>query len=436
MNREQKLSKELIDFIAASPSAFHVTDNLCHMLDASGYIRLSEGEDWTIKPSSSYYVTRNDSSIIAFTIPKKATHFQIVAAHSDSPTFRIKTNPEITVENCYIKLNTERYGGMLMAPWFDRPLSVAGRIIVRDKQSLVSKLVNIDRDLLMIPNLAIHMNRNANDGASFNAQTDMLPLMGLASSKQTLAKLISKETGISDEDIVATDLFLYNREKGTIWGASKEFMSAPKLDDLLCAYCGITSLIASSNTSAINVCCVFDNEEVGSTTKQGADSSFLSDTLERVAEALKITHSKLCAMIARSFMLSADNAHAVHPNHPEVADPTNRPTLNKGVVIKINANQRYTTDAVSMAVFSEICKKAKVPTQTFVNRSDIAGGSTLGNISNSHISLNTVDIGAPQLAMHSPYETSGVMDTLHMQNAMKAFFNSEIEFAPNGTINI
>lgn len=423
-------SKELMAFIKKSPTAFHVVNNFSQMLEKSGFTKLNEMDRWKIKPNGKYYVTRNDSSIIAFRMPENVDfyNFQISAAHSDSPAFKIKENPEMIEDSNYVTLNVEKYGGMLMAPWLDRPLSVAGRVIIKDGNTLKPILINVDRDLCVIPNLAIHMNRDANNGIKYNPQKDMIPLFGEISSKDKFKEIIAKEAGTDAETIISTDLFVYNRELGTIWGAENEFISAPRLDDVMCAYSCINALIKSKETNkeSVNVCAVFDNEEVGSTTKQGADSSFLLDVLSRISICTGKDSEDFVRACASSFMISADNAHAVHPNYKEKADPTNRPYMNKGIVIKYNANQKYTTDAISAAVFKEICKKAGVEVQSYVNRSDIPGGSTLGNISNSHISINTVDIGLAQLAMHSPYETAGVKDTESMIKAVNKFYETAI----------
>ena len=330
----------------------------------------------------------------------------------------------------------EKYGGMICAPWFDRPLSIAGRLVVSEGSRLVSKLVNVDRDLVMIPNLAIHMNRQVNDGYAYNAQKDMLPVFGSLEAKGTFMSLIAEAAGVKEEDILGHDLFLYNRQPGTIWGADETFLSCGRLDDLQCAFSSVKAVIEGENSSSISVAAIFDNEEVGSGTKQGADSTFLKDVLERINDSLGRTREQYLMAVASSFMISADNAHAVHPNHADVADLTNRPAINEGIVIKYNANQKYTTDAVSAAVFKALCKKVQVPVQTFTNRSDIAGGSTLGNISNAHVSLNTVDIGLPQFAMHSPYETAGVKDTCYLIKAATEFFNSCIVAEGNGNYSL
>ena len=349
---------------------------------------------------------------------------RIMASHGDSPTFKIKENPELETDGHYIRLNVERYGGMLCAPWFDRPLSVAGRVIIKDPSSgsFISKLVNIDRDLVLIPNLAIHMNREANNGYKYNAQKDMLPLYGDLAAKGTFMQTITEAAGAAESDILGHDLFLYNREKASIWGASGEFISCGRLDDLQCAFASLKGFLTGDRQEYMAVHCVLDNEEVGSVTKQGAASTFLYDTLTRVHDCLGLTREDYLIHLADSLMISADNAHAVHPNHTEKADPSNRPYINEGIVIKFNANQKYCTDGVSSAIFRDICRTADVPVQTFVNRSDMAGGSTLGNISNTQVALNTVDIGLPQLAMHSPYETAGVKDTEYLIRAAREFF--------------
>ena len=434
-----KITTDLLEFIENSPSCFHAVQTTKEILTKHGFTELSEDQTWNLTPGNDYFVTRNGSSIIAFSIPESVVlqnGFRIIASHSDSPSFKIKENPEMAVEDHYIKLNVERYGGMLCAPWFDRPLSVAGRVIVKENGTYCAKLINADRDLLLIPNLAIHMNRDANSGYAYNAQKDMLPVFGSLEAKGTFMSLIAEAAGVKEEDILGHDLFLYNRQPGTIWGADETFLSCGRLDDLQCAFSSVKAVIEGENSSSVSVAAIFDNEEVGSGTKQGADSTFLKDVLERINDSLGRTREQYLMAVASSFMISADNAHAVHPNHADVADPTNRPSINEGIVIKYNANQKYTTDAVSAAVFKALCKKVQVPVQTFTNRSDIAGGSTLGNISNAHVSLNTVDIGLPQFAMHSPYETAGVKDTCYLIKAATEFFNSCIVAEGNGNYSL
>ena len=423
----RETTEQLLKFIEKSPSPFHVIENMEVELNKAGFIKLKENKRWNLKKGGSYYVTRNDSSIIAFKIPEKDfRNFNIMASHSDSPSFKIKENPEIKVDNKYVKLNVEKYGGMIMSPWFDRPLSAAGRILVKEDDGIKSVNVNIDRDLFVIPNLAIHMNREANDGYKYNAQKDMLPLLAGENMDVKFADIVAEAANVKKEDIIATDMFLYNRQRSSIWGACNEYMSCTKLDDLQCAYSSLRAIINSNNKESVAVHCVFDNEEVGSGTKQGAASTFLKDVLSRINSNLGKDDEDLNVALSSSFMVSADNAHAVHPNYSDKSDPTNRPYINGGIVIKHSANQKYTTDAVSCAIMKMICEKAEVPVQMFHNRSDMLGGSTLGNISNSQVALNTVDIGVAQLAMHSPYETGGIKDTMYLIKTAEQFYNSNI----------
>lgn len=432
----QKCAKEMLAFINASSTCFHAVDNIRKMLEEQGFEELQETEDWTLEAGRGYYVVRNDSSVIAFRIPLDSEAaigegtpdirgFHIVASHGDSPSFKVKEAPETDTEGHYVRLNTEKYGGMILSTWLDRALSVAGRLAVRGKNGTVSKLVNIDKDLLVIPNVAIHMNRDMNKGVEYNPQTDLLPLFADCSDrkkKNALMKRVAKAAEVKAEEILAYDLFLYVREKGLLFGEDNEFVLSPRLDDLQCVYSSVRAFLAAEPASYVNVCAVFDNEEVGSGTRQGADSTFLEDVLWRIGESLKLTRSDYLRLVAGSFLISADNAHAVHPNHPEKADPTNRPYLNGGIVIKYHGSQKYTTDAVSAAKMKELCERAGVPFQTYANRSDIPGGSTLGNISTAHVSVASVDIGLPQLAMHSAVETAGVRDTLYAVKALTVFY--------------
>ncbi len=418
------LTNALLHFIKNSPSPFHAVEEMKSILLGEGFEELQESKSWSIVKGGKYFVTRNNSSIIAFRIPEdNYTGFQIMASHSDSPTFKIKDNSEIGVEGKYIKLNVEKYGGMICSSWFDRPLSVAGRVIVREGDKLCTRLVNIDRDLLVIPNLAIHMNRDINDGYKYNVQKDMLPLYSCGEERGIFKKQISEAVNVSEADILGEDLYLYNRMPGTVWGANEEFVSSPKLDDLQCAFGTMMGLIESQDIRNVAVCCVLDNEEVGSETKQGAASTFLKDTIERIQLGMH-REEPLSMLLSSSFMVSADNAHAVHPNYADMSDPTNRPFINGGIVIKASANQKYTTDGIAAAMCKNICDRARVPYQTFLNRSDMLGGSTLGNISNTKLSLNTVDIGLPQLAMHSSYETAGVTDTAYLVDFSKCMYEA------------
>lgn len=422
---EKNISQQLLEFIANSPTCFHAVQAMTDILSAEGFTELKENQKWHIENGGRYFVTRNGSSLTAFTVPvQEMKGMHIIASHSDSPSFKIKENPELESEGHYIRLNVEGYGGMIRAPWFDRPLSVAGRVIVKDKAQggFRSILVDIGRDLVMIPNLAIHMDRQINDSCKYNIQKDMLPIYGDLSAKGTFMKLIADTAGVPEEEILGHDLFLYNRQKGTVWGASGEFLSCSRLDDLQCAFASLKGFLAGKRQEYLAVHCVLDNEEVGSGTKQGAASTFLYDTLTRIHTSLGLSQEDYLIHLADSFMISADNAHAVHPAHTDKADPANRPYINGGIVIKFSASQKYCTDGVSAAIFRDLCQRAGVPVQTFVNRSDMAGGSTLGNISNTQVALNTVDIGLPQLAMHSPYETAGVKDTGYLIRAAEEFF--------------
>ena len=430
-------NKGLISFLDESPTAFHAVASIKKKLVANGYSELAESEKWELTEGGKYFVTRNDSSIIAFRVPSfNFAGFMISAAHSDSPAFKVKENPEI-VENGYVKLNVEGYGGMLMAPWLDRPLSVAGRVIVKSGNRYEVKLVNVDRDLLIIPNVAIHMNHDANKNQTWNAQVDMLPILGSADeTKGTFMRIVAEAAEVNEDEIISHDLFVYARDKGKIWGGSDEYISAPHLDDLQCVYGCLEGFLGANNSSSVPVLAVFDNEETGSLTKQGADSTLLEDVLKRISLSCSKDEEGYYRAVSSSFMVSADNAHALHPNHPEKADPVNRPAINKGIVIKFNAAQHYTTDAVSCAVYRDLCESNDIPVQVFTNRSDSRGGSTLGNVSNAHVSLNTVDIGVAQLAMHSCYETVGARDTKHLVDAMTIFYSKTFRVDAGGSFEL
>ena len=424
-------------FLKFSSSTFHAVDAICKVLTKAGFTRLQECGKWAVQPGGKYFVTRNQSSVIAFSVPKKGfAPVQIVASHSDSPVFRIKQHAELEVAGKYVQLNTERYGGMIMSTWMDRPLSVAGRVLVRTRQGVESRLVKVDRDMLLIPNLAIHMNREMNDSNKLNAQVDMMPLYGDASAKGSFDALIAEAAGVKPEQIAGSDLYLYNRMEPSVWGREDCYISAPRLDDLECAYTSLCAFTEAKSVEHINMYCVFDNEEVGSGTRQGADSTFLSDVLTRIACALNAGSERMCECLASSFMVSADNAHALHPNHPEKADAQNRPYMNEGIVVKFSANQKYTTDGLTNAVFADICSRANVPVQYYSNRSDILGGSTLGNISSAHVSIPSVDIGLAQLAMHSSFETAGTRDAEYMVRGLKAFYETEIRASADGAYTL
>lgn len=416
------ISRDLIHFIAKSPSTFHAVRGIKAALLYAGFTEIREEDTWQIEKGGKYVVTRNGSALMAFTVPEEgAEAFHITASHCDSPTFKIKENPEIA-DGPYVKLNVEGYGGMIMSTWLDRPLSVAGRLLVTENGHLAEKLVAIDGTMLIIPSVAIHMDRNVNQHKEWKVQKDMLPLYGMTGAKTPFMDVIAAAAKVKAEDILAHDLILYSRVPGTIWGEEREFISSPKLDDLQCAFACFRGFTQGQKEKYISVYALFDNEEVGSATSQGAGSTFLANTLERLARSLGYSYDETMAMIARSFMISADNAHSVHPNHPEYADPVNRPVLNGGIVIKYSAAQKYATNAFSAAYFKKLCKDHDIPTQTFTNHSDNPGGSTLGNISNTVIAMPTVDIGLPQLAMHSSYETAGVKDTAYLVDVVTKFY--------------
>lgn len=417
------MDKSILDvkqFLDGAKSVYHAVALLEDMLKKNGYQKLLEMDAWQLKPGGKYYTLRGGSAIIGFQIPyNRPAGFMIGACHSDRPTFKVKENGEITGK--YTQLATEKYGGMLIAPWLDRPLSVAGRALVETEQGIESRLVDIDRDLMLIPNVAIHMNRKANEGVAWNPAVDTLPLVGSAEAKGKLWPLIEEQAG---GKILGHDLYLYIRQQATVWGVQEEFFSAAALDDLLCAWCCTQGLLAAKAEKAVPVLCVFDSEEVGSSSVQGAASTFLEDVLQRICEGFGWNVKQL---LSGSFVVSADNAHAIHPNHPEYSDANNAPVMGQGVALKFNAAQRYTTDGVSAAIFRKVCAAADVPVQTYYNRADLPGGSTLGNISLSHVSVPTADVGIPQLAMHSCFETVAIADIGHMQKVMTCFFGAAMD---------
>lgn len=416
----------LVKFIQQHPTAFHVVAGQADLLETSGYQRLSEGESWHLKPGGKYYVTRNGSAIMAFRLPvKDPAGFMILASHGDSPGFRIKPNPEIEAAGAYTTLNVESYGGAILNTWLDRPLSVAGRITVKTEKGLSVKLMNIDRDLLLIPNLAIHQNRKVNEGVKLNVQKDLQPLFGLKECTE-LEQLIAAEAGVDRSDILSQELSLYVRSAPTSWGADENFISSPRLDNVQCAFSSLEGFLKAKTGDSIPIHLVYDNEEVGSGTKQGAASTFLKDTLKRIVKVLACDGDAYHRLIANSFMLSADNAHAIHPNSPEKFDPIHHPVPGSGVVVKIAANQKYTTDGLSEGLVKLLAQKAGVPLQVFVNHSDQAGGSTLGNLSGNQVPVKCVDIGLAQLAMHSAFETCGVGDTDALISLAKTFFESTL----------
>ena len=430
--------RELLSFIDGNPTAYHTTASVRDILLKEGFSELLESRKWHLEPGKGYFVCRNGSSIIAFRMGEHLENysFNVAAAHTDSPSFRVKENAEIHMGQKYTKLNTEGYGGMICSTWMDRPLSVAGRVLVKEGDAIVSRLVALDRDLLLIPSVAIHMNREVNDKAAFNKQIDMLPLLGGAAEEGVLKKLIAKELDVAEEQILGSDLFLYIREKASVWGCNEEFISSGRLDDQQCVFGILKGFLNGHNADSVDVAAFFDNEEVGSGTKQGAASTFLYDVLHRIAQNICSSDEDFYRAVASSFMFSADNAHAVHPNHPEHTDVNNCTYMNEGVVVKVHAGQKYTSDGMSMAVAKELAARAGVPLQYFANRSDKAGGSTLGNLAMAQVSMNCVDIGLPQLAMHSCYETAGTKDTVSLIRLMKEFYSSHFEETDFGTLAV
>ena len=415
----------LRSFLDASHSMYHAQNYLVQTLKAAGYTRLMESESWNLVPGDKYYISRGGTAVIAFRVPVAApAGFMMSASHSDHPGFKVKENFELA--GTYTRMAVERYSGTLISTWLDRPLSIAGRVTVETEDGIETKLVDIDKDLLLIPNVAIHMNRQVNDGYKWNPAVDTLPLAGTKEAAGKLQELLEKEAG---GKILGQDLFLYPRLKSTVWGVADEFISSTVLDDLECAWGCTQGFLRAEAAASVPVLCVFDSEEVGSGSVQGAASMLLPDVLRRICE---VCGWNLDQMLAQSFMVSADNAHAIHPNHPEFADPTNAPVMGKGVVLKHNANLMYCTDGVSASVFRKVCAKAGVNVQTYYNRADIPGGSTLGRISLGKVSVLTADIGLPQLAMHSSYETAAVADVTALEDAMTAYYGSTLEATETG----
>lgn len=430
MNSKQ-FAKNLVDFIYESPTAFHAIETSEELLKVNGFKKLEATEKWNIEKGGKYYTTKNSSAIVAFTVNTDdltKDGFRMIGSHSDSPSFRVKPNPEMEVEKTYLKLNTECYGGPILNTWLDRPLAIAGRVILKGDNILkpVETLVNINRAVCIIPNLAIHMNRSINEGVALNKQKDMLPFVGLLN--ETLEKdnfllnTVANELGRKSEEILDFDLFLYEYEKGSLIGVNEELISSGRLDNLAMAHASLHALINAEAKSGVNMTVVFDNEEVGSSTKQGADSNMLINILERISLCLGQDREDFLRSLYSSFMISADLAHAVHPNVTEKHDPTNRPVMGRGPVIKINANQAYTSDSYSISIYKTICKEAGVNYQEFVNRSDERGGSTIGPISSTHIDIPSVDVGSPILAMHSIRELGCVEDHMDIYKTFKKFY--------------
>jgi len=424
---ERSLPERIASRIDGSPTAFQCVERIAQILSNHGSKEVSEQNLWDLKPGL-YHVKRNDSSLIAFSLSeKKPESIRIVAAHCDSPCFKLKEAPEIEKEGYYISLNTEKYGGINIHTWLDRPLSIAGRVIAADsKGKLRSVTVDLKDDTLIIPSLAIHYAPELNDGARFDLQKDMLPLFACKAedgSKDSVNDRIRKDYLSDDEEIVGSDLYLYNKEKAILWGTDRELISAPRIDDLACVYTSLEGFLdAEKDENKLRILAVFDNEEIGSRTKQGAGSAFLPDVLRRIKGYYGFSEEELQVVLSKSLLVSADNAQAVHPNHGELSDPVNRPLLNHGIVLKLQAEQKYATDGYSAAVARIIARKKEIPVQVLTNRSDLKGGSTLGCIVDLTTSIPTIDLGMPQLAMHSAYETSGTGDLESMVRFISAFY--------------
>lgn len=412
-------------FLDKARSFYHVTANIADLLQAEGYVRLDESKPLEVKSGGKYYIDRNGSSIVAFRIPADTPEgFVMSACHNDRPAFMVRENGELL--SAYTRLSTERYGGMIMYSWMDRPLSIAGRVLVETENGVERRLIDLDRDIAMMPSLAIHMNRNVNDGVQWNPAVNTVALLGSDGAAGKLPQLLEQAAG---GRILGHDLYLYVREKARVWGIDEEYVSAPGLDDLECVWGCVRGFLQSKPSRSIAVLSVFDSEEVGSNSPQGADGTLLSGVLARISRSLGLDHD---CMLSNSFMVSADNAHAIHPNHPELSDAAHPVLMNKGVVVKFSASQNYTSDGLSAAVFRSICEGAGVPTQTFYNRADLKGGATLGHFSLNHVSVPSVDIGMPQLAMHSAYETAGVKDVLYLEDAMTAYYGTTLIATENG----
>lgn len=423
--------ESLLQFMDASVCNFLAVDTIKQMLSKNGYVEKRIEQPLQCQPGDKFFVTKNDSAIFAIKIgsrPISETGFKIITAHSDSPCFRIKPHPEMLSGDRLVRLNTEVYGGPILYTWFDRPLSLAGRVILRGESALkpVTRLLKIDEPILMIPHLAIHFNRSVNEGNALSKQKDMLPILTRISESLSanglLVNYIAKSLNVAVDDILDFDMFLYNTQPATLTGLNKEFVMSGRLDDLSMAHAAITAIIEATDDDATCISAIFDNEETGSGTKQGAHSPVLSNLLRRIAECQGVNFDGFCQAVGRSFMISADNAHAFHPNYAEKYDPTNHPALGGGPVIKINANCKYMTDAHSAAIFKSLCNEAGAPCQYFVNHSDVAGGSTLGNIFTGQLDIEGVDVGNPLLAMHSACETGSTDDHINMIRAFKQFF--------------
>ena len=429
---EKKLALELVDFLYDSPSACHGVKATQKILDENGFIEIKETDKWDLQAKGKYYVIKNDSALIAFEVGTgdiEEAGLRLIGAHTDVPGFRIKPNPQMISEGKYVKLNTEVYGGPILHTWFDRPLSIAGKVSLKGASPLKpeTRLVNINKPLLIIPSLAIHMNREVNEGFKINRQVDTLPLLGLINDKlekeDYLMNILAEELQVNKEDILNFELGLYEYEKGMLIGMNEELISSGRFDDLWMVYAGIKALVDSRENAATKVMICIDNEEIGSLTAEGANSTLLNNILERIALGLGKDRERYYRTLANSIMISADLAHAVHPNLGDKHDPTNRPVLEGGPVLKIAASGSYSTDSFNGAVFAGICEAAGVPFQKFVNRSDVRGGTTIGPVTAANLTIPVIDMGAPVLGMHSIRELASVKDNYYTVKAFTEFFS-------------
>ena len=430
--------EKLLNFIKESPTAFHACKNICEILDKEGFTYLSENKKWNLVNGGKYYVTRNNSCVMAFTIPSNTQElsFNITAAHLDSPTLKLKPNFSLQTDK-YIKLNTEVYGGPILNTWMDRPLNIAGRVIVKENDKLASKLISFDKPMVIIPNCSIHYYSELNSGVKLNPQVDLLPLFCDKSiGSVDLYDLVSKKLNVNKNNIISSDLYLAILDRGCLCGANNEFIVAPQIDNLECALGILEGFLNSKNELSVNVCCEFDNEEIGSRTRQGAASTMLSDILERISKSLGLDSEEHKMALANSFIVSADNAQGFHPNYPQKFDPTNASFMNKGIVIKNAARGSYTTDGMSLAYFINVCNNVNAKYQLNTNRSDMPGGSTLGAISLGHVSIPSVDIGLPQIAMHSACETAGALDYHELIKAINKFYDMHLVIDCDGLFSI
>lgn len=424
-------AKDFLNFSYKSPSAFLTIENAVKILDDFGYSKLDIKDSWELKKNQKYYLTINDTSFFAFKTSSKdinETFFKIVGSHTDSPSIKIKPSPEI-IENDYLKLNVEIYGGPILNTWLDRPLGISGRVYTKSENAFLPKphIINVNKPLMIIPNLAIHQNREVNKGVELNRQIDMLPIATLIKEKSEqnnfLIELISKEINVNVSEILDFEIYLHEIDKGSFVGTDSEFLSASRIDNLASVYTSLMALEESENSSYIPIIAAFDNEEIGSETRQGADSLILSNILERIVYSLEGNRKNFLEITSKSFMISADGAHAIHPNKPSLTDPTNHPMLNKGPVIKLSSNFRYTTDSYTGSIIRQIAEEKEINYQYFVNRSDLQGGSTIGPASSKYLPIPSIDLGIPMLSMHSIRELCGIEDLFTLKNLLKEFYN-------------